>query len=100
MPDGYLLERDAHVASVGGHEERKGLPKVDYHLDKSAPDVLVLRRQDSAFMAAFSVREATREGILEAAKEDYEAALLARVPTKGKRAGDENEETDPTGARG
>ena len=51
------------------------LPKFDYHLDESDPDVLVLRRQDGAFVAAFSACEATKEGIVGAAKEDY-AALL------------------------
>ena len=51
------------------------LPKFDYHLDASDPDVLVLSRQDGAFVAAFSARGATKEGIVEAAKEDY-AALL------------------------
>ncbi len=51
------------------------LPKFDYHLDESDPDVVVLRRQDGAFVAAFSARGATGEGIVEAAKEDY-AALL------------------------
>ena len=51
------------------------LPKFDYHLDESDPDVLVLRRQDGSFVAAFSARGATGEGIVEAAKEDY-AALL------------------------
>ena len=71
MSDRYLLERDAEVASVGGPGERKDLPKFDYHLDESDPDVVVLRRQDGAFVAAFSAQGATREGILEAAKEDY-----------------------------
>jgi hypothetical protein len=51
------------------------LPKFDYHLDESDPDVVVLRRQDGAFVAAFSARGVTREGIVEAAKRDY-AALL------------------------
>ena len=51
------------------------LPKFDYHLDESDPDVVVLRRQDGAFVAAFSARGATREGIVEAAKEDYVALL-------------------------
>jgi hypothetical protein len=67
----YLLERDADVASVGSLGERKGLPKFDYHLDEHDPDVVVLRRQDGAFVSAFSAQGATREGILEAAKEDY-----------------------------
>jgi hypothetical protein len=51
------------------------LPKFDYHLDESDPDVLVLRRQDGSLVAAFSACGATKEGIVEAAKEDY-AALL------------------------
>jgi hypothetical protein len=52
------------------------LPKFDYYLDESDPDVVVLRRQDGAFVAAFSARGATREGITEAAKEDYRQLLL------------------------
>jgi hypothetical protein len=71
LSDRYLLERDAEVACVGGPGERKGLPKFDYHLDEHDPDVVVLRRQDGAFVAAFSAQGATREGILKAAKEDY-----------------------------
>jgi hypothetical protein len=58
--------------------EEKELPKFDYHLDESDPDVAVLRRQDGAFVAAFSARGATREGIVEAAKEDYRRLLEAR----------------------
>jgi hypothetical protein len=52
------------------------LPKFDYYLDESDPDVVVLRRQDGAFVAAFSARGATKEGIAEAAKEDYRKLLL------------------------
>jgi hypothetical protein len=52
------------------------LPKFDYYLDESDPDVVVLRRQDGAFVAAFSPRGATTEGIVEAAKEDYRQILL------------------------
>jgi hypothetical protein len=51
--------------------EELGFPKFDYYLDESDPDVVILRRQDGSFVAAFSARGATREGILEAAKEDY-----------------------------
>ncbi len=47
------------------------LPKFYYYLDESDPDILVLRRQDGAFAAAFSAQGATLEGIVEAAKEDY-----------------------------
>jgi hypothetical protein len=52
------------------------LPKFHYYLDESDPDVVILRRQDGAFVAAFSARGATKEGILEAAKEDYRQLLL------------------------
>ncbi len=51
------------------------LPKFDYHLDESDPDVVVLRRDDGAFVAAFSARGATGEGIIRAAKDDYRALL-------------------------
>jgi len=51
------------------------LPKFDYHLDESDPDVVVLRRQDGSSVAAFSARGATKEGILEAAEDDYRALL-------------------------
>ena len=51
-------------------------PKFDYYLDESDPDVVVLRRQDGAFVAAFSARGATREGLVKAAKEDYRKLLL------------------------
>jgi len=52
------------------------LPKFDYYLDESDPDIVVLRRQDGAFVAAFSALGATREGLVEAAKEDYRKLLL------------------------
>ena len=57
--------------------EEPKLPKFDYYLDESDPDVVVLRRQDGAFVGAFSARGATTEGIAEAAKEDdYHKLLL------------------------
>jgi hypothetical protein len=52
------------------------LPKFNYYLDESDPDVVILRRQDGAFVAAFSARGVTREGIGQAAKEDYRKLLL------------------------
>jgi hypothetical protein len=57
-----------------------------------------LRRQDGTFVAAFSAQGASREGIVEAAKEDYYALLLRRVPKKGRRASGEGEGPDTTGA--
>ena len=58
------------------------LPKFDYYLDESDPDVIVLRRQDDSFIAAFSARGATKEGIEQAAKEDY-AKLLVEAQASG-----------------
>ena len=61
------------TVGLGGEsvENEPLLPKFDYYLDESDPDILVLRRQDGSFVAAFSARGGTREGIVEAAKEDY-----------------------------
>jgi len=49
-----------------------------YYLDESDPDVVILCRQDSAFVAAFGTR-ASKESIVEAAREDY-GSLLAQTP--------------------
>jgi hypothetical protein len=54
------------------------LPKFEYCLDDSDPDILVLRGQDGAFVAAFSARGATTEGITEAAREDYRELVQVR----------------------
>jgi hypothetical protein len=65
------------------------LSKFDYYLDNSDPDIVILRRQDGAFVAAFSARGATREGIVEAAKEDYGRMIEAKADLLGLRgAGD------------
>ena len=56
-------------------------PVFNYYLDESDPDVFVLRRQGGAFVAAFSARGITKEGIVEAAKEDYRALLRAHWHT-------------------
>ena len=53
-----------------GPRERK-LPSFIYYLDESDPDIVVLRHQDGSFVAAFSAGGVTREGITDAAKEDY-----------------------------
>jgi hypothetical protein len=42
-----------------------------YVLDESDPDILMLRRADGSFVAAFSAQGATREGIRQAAEEDW-----------------------------
>jgi hypothetical protein len=53
------------------------LPAFNYYLDETDPDVVVLRRQDGTFVATFSAAGATREGIVEAAREDYQELIRA-----------------------
>jgi len=57
------------------------LPSFNYYLDESNPDIVILRRQDDSFVAAFSAKGVTREGIVEAAKEDYRQLIQANLPT-------------------
>ena len=61
------------------------LAKFDYYTDESDPDIVVLRRQDGSFVAAFSARGATREGIVEAAREDYRRLLEANAESLSLR---------------
>ena len=68
-----------------GMDELGCLPKFDYYLDESDPDVVILRRQDGTLVAAFSAQGATREGIVEAAREDYRR-LASRVRAGAERA--------------
>jgi hypothetical protein len=81
-----VSDREPERDGSGARDPR--LP-ASYYLDESDPDVLVLRRQDGTFVAAFSAQGATREGIVEAAKEDY-AALMSE-------AGGGDEGPDPAG---
>jgi hypothetical protein len=74
--------------SEGSGAQGPGLP-AHYYLDESDPDVLVLRREDGTFVAAFSAQGATREGLVEAAKEDYWALM----------SGKGSEGADPGGTR-
>ncbi len=60
-------------------------PKFDYYLDESDPDIVILRRQDGSFVAAFSASGARREGIVEAAKEDYGRLIEATSDPLGLR---------------
>jgi hypothetical protein len=63
-------------------------PKFEYYLDESDPDILVLRRQDGSFVAAFSAMGATRESIVEAAKEDYRELVRAHANSLGQQSED------------
>jgi hypothetical protein len=74
-------------------EELK-LPSFDYYLDESDPDMLVLRRQDGSLVGAFSAAGATagatREGVIEAADEDYRGLIRAqRDPLVGRASGEQ-----------
>jgi len=60
-------------------EDEPLLPEFYYYIDESDPDIVVLRRQDGSFVAAFSAQGATWEGIVEAAKEDYWKVIEANV---------------------
>jgi hypothetical protein len=70
-------------------EDEPLLPKIDYYLDESDPDVVILRRQDCSFVAAFSAQGATREGIVEATKEDYWKVIEANAQSLGLRENDD-----------
>lgn len=58
----------------------------EYYLDQSDPDVLILRRRDGSFVAAFSTRGATKEGIIEAVEEDRRELIRARTNLLGLEA--------------
>jgi hypothetical protein len=61
-------------------------PKFNYYLDESDPDIVILRRQDGSFVAAFSARGATREGIVEAAREDHRELIRAHPNSLGRES--------------
>jgi hypothetical protein len=74
------------MTSEEGSNEELQFPKFDYHLDESDPDILVLRRQDGSFVAAFSVRGVTEASIVEAAREDYRELLRVYWERRGEAA--------------
>jgi hypothetical protein len=73
-----LPTRPGLASHLRGENHLKGttqellFPSFNYYLDEADPDIVILRRQeDDSFVAAFSARGATKEGVIEAAKEDY-----------------------------
>jgi hypothetical protein len=64
----------------------------NYILDESDPDIVFLRRQDGCFVAAFSASGATKEGIREAAMEDYRILLEAHAISLALQTGEEQSE--------
>ena len=69
---------------------KKGVlfPVFEYHVDESDPDTVVLRRQDDTFVAAFSARGVTPEGIVDEAKEDYRELLRVHRARRAQHAED------------
>jgi hypothetical protein len=61
-------------------------PKFEYYLDESDSDILILRRQDGSFVAAFSASGATRKGIDEAAREDYGELVQTHTNALGQKS--------------
>jgi hypothetical protein len=59
--------------------EEPEFPSFHYYLDESDSDIVILRRQDDSFVAAFSAEGATKECIREAAMEDYRTLLEAHA---------------------
>jgi hypothetical protein len=84
---GVRMPLGTMTAGLGGDsvEDEPLLPKFDYYIDESDPDILVLRRQDRALAAALSAQGATREGIVEAAREDYRRLLEANAESLALR---------------
>jgi hypothetical protein len=77
--------------ALGGVGMKEKLPKFDYYIDESDPDIIVLRRQDGSFAAAFSARGATREGMVEAAGEDYGRVIEAYADSLDLREEDDRQ---------
>jgi hypothetical protein len=71
--------------SEGNQVEEPKFPYFRYYLDESDPDVVLLRRQDGTLVAVFSAVGATREGIVEAAEEDYRGLIQASRGFLGSR---------------
>jgi len=81
MDESSSPERSGRVVP----NEEPLFPKFNYYIDELDPDIVILRRQDGGFVAAFSARGATREGIVEAAKEDYGKLIEANAEALGLR---------------
>jgi hypothetical protein len=90
-PGGDLLPSTLVALSSGWRKqelEMKELefPKFAYYLDESDPDIVILRRQDGSFVAAFSASGATREDIVEAAREDYWELIQAHTNALSRKS--------------
>jgi hypothetical protein len=64
----------------------------NYILDESDPDIVILRRQNGCFVAAFSASGATEEGICEVAIEGFRILFEAHAMALALRTGEEQSE--------
>jgi hypothetical protein len=64
----------------------------NYILDESDPDIVILRRRDGCFVAAFSASGATEECIREAAMEDYRILFEAHAISLALQTGEAQSE--------
>jgi hypothetical protein len=79
------VSKQAQGAADAG---RDALPSFDYYLDESDFDIVILRRQDDSFVAAFSASGATKEGIVKAAREDFRELIRVYWERLGQAADD------------
>jgi hypothetical protein len=64
----------------------------NYILDESDPDIVLLRRQDGCFVAAFSASGATEDGIREDAIEDFRILFEAHAISLAMQTDEEQSE--------
>jgi hypothetical protein len=64
-------------------------PRFTYYLDKSDPDIVILRRSDDSFVAAFSARGVTRATITSSAARAQvgSRAMTSSTPATAKTSG-------------
>jgi hypothetical protein len=77
----FVTPHPREETHVRGASQEFLLPSFNYYLDESDADIVILRRQDDSFVAAFSTQGVTKEGIVEAAKEDYRQLVQACLPS-------------------
>jgi hypothetical protein len=94
-------DRAAGFLLKGTPTRRRKMPEFppwvapSYFLDESDSDILILRRSDGSFVAAFSAQGATREGIREAAEEDWRQRSPLPANPRAPSVRRSGEEEDP-----
>ena len=81
--------------SGGGIHDLPPWLRPTYVLDESDPDIFMLRRADGSFVAAFSAQGATREGIRQAAEEDWRQRNLLESEHRASHVSQPGTEGEP-----